>query len=390
MTVSEKLVRIAENEQKVYDAGFTEGINKGGYADGFSDGKQAEWDAFWDSFQQNGTRKSYAYAFAYGWDNAAFKPKYPLAPTSADHIFYDSKITEKGLREAMDRGITFDFSKANMTAFAFATMDELCEIPFDVSLEGLISASNGNGTFSYNPALKTIKRIIFGENTPISPTLFNQSPNIENITIGGTIGQSGFDASMCKNLSADSIKSIISHLSDTAQGKSLTLSQESVDKAEFRGDTISATVSGAMNNSIISCPIPIYGDRLRVTFEVEEGHHCNDKPWGDSLAADEWYVGMSYGGEPKETELILSAQDVSWNNGVANIQIWFRTGGAVSFKYKVKAVYIDADGNEIDGTNLYHLPNGSYNDYSGTTYTIASESWETLRASKPNWTISLV
>lgn len=402
MSIADKLTQITENEQRVFNAGeskgyekgYNEGINKGGYADGFSDGKQAEWDAFWDSFQQNGTRKSYAYAFAYGWDNAAFKPKYPLAPTSADHIFYDSKITEKGLREAMDRGITFDFSKANMTAFAFATMDELCEIPFDVSLEGLISATNGNGTFSYNPALKTIKRIIFGENTPISPTLFNQSPNIENITIGGTIGQSGFDASMCKNLSADSIKSIISHLSDTAQGKSLTLSQAAVDKANASGafDGISANVHGAASwfpsAPVFTLPLN-EGDAVKITLEVEDGHHYTDTSWGATLNPTDWFVGLSFGGEPYEREKIIRYGDGWAYDNTLRVNIWYATGGDVSFNYKVRAVRVYADGNEIDGENLYNIPEGTYSTggVDDVEYEIKKTSVESLIANK-NWTLN--
>ena len=388
MTVSEKLVRIAENEQKVYDAGFTEGINKGGYADGVEAGKKAEYDAFWDAYQDNGKQTNGKYIYAgRGWTAKTFKPKYSVVYSAATNIFQEfGNGQECDLADILEKqGVVFDFSKCSSLNYSFYGTS-FTRIPrIDMS-----NSTNCQCVFQNSRKLKTIDSIVPTKYTDIShASIFAGCENLENVTIDGEwLNTVSFGD--CTQLCADSIKSIISHLSDTAEGKSLTLSQEAVDKAEFRGDTISATVSGAMNNSIILCPIPIYDDRLKVTFEVEEGHHCNEKPWGDSLAADEWYVGMSYGGEPKETELILSAQDVSWNNGVANIQIWFRTGGAVSFKYKVKAVYIDAFGNEIDGTNLYHLPNGAYNDYSGTTYTIASESWETLRASKPNWTISLV
>ena len=42
MSIAEKLVTVAENEQKVYDAG-----------------KQAEYDAFWDNYQVYGNRENF-------------------------------------------------------------------------------------------------------------------------------------------------------------------------------------------------------------------------------------------------------------------------------------------------------------------------------------------
>ena len=48
MSIADKLTTIAENEQRVYDAG-----------------KQAQYDEFWDDFQKNGTEYMYyGYAFA--------------------------------------------------------------------------------------------------------------------------------------------------------------------------------------------------------------------------------------------------------------------------------------------------------------------------------------
>ena len=53
-------VIIAENQQRVYDAG-----------------KQSEYDRFWDSFQQNGTRANYSFAFAgVAWTDETLQPKY--------------------------------------------------------------------------------------------------------------------------------------------------------------------------------------------------------------------------------------------------------------------------------------------------------------------------
>ena len=62
MSISEKLITIAENEPKIYDKG-----------------KQDEYDAFWDTFQDYGERKFYSQGFAgYGWTKDNLKPKYPI------------------------------------------------------------------------------------------------------------------------------------------------------------------------------------------------------------------------------------------------------------------------------------------------------------------------
>lgn len=55
---------IAENQERVYEAGYEKGKSEGGnteeaYNDGFEDGKQAEWSEFWDSFKNYGNKTKY-------------------------------------------------------------------------------------------------------------------------------------------------------------------------------------------------------------------------------------------------------------------------------------------------------------------------------------------
>ena len=62
MSIAEKLTTIAENEQKVYEAG-----------------KKSQYDEFWDTYQTNGQRTNYTYAFSgLGWTDNLYKPKYPI------------------------------------------------------------------------------------------------------------------------------------------------------------------------------------------------------------------------------------------------------------------------------------------------------------------------
>lgn len=85
MSIAEKLTTVAENQQRVYDAG-----------------KQAEYDRFWDAYQQNGTRGSYSYAFGgVAWTDETLKPKYlPLGNTISQSaafgqaFYYANQITK--------------------------------------------------------------------------------------------------------------------------------------------------------------------------------------------------------------------------------------------------------------------------------------------------------
>ena len=86
MSIAEKLTTIAENEQKVFEAGYNEGKQEGygegqldGYNDGYDtgviDGRQAEYDAFWDIYQVNGARTDHQNAFGnFYWNKDTFKP----------------------------------------------------------------------------------------------------------------------------------------------------------------------------------------------------------------------------------------------------------------------------------------------------------------------------
>ena len=111
MSIAEKLTTIAENEQKVYNAGQQNGFDKG-YSDGLTageeNGRTAEWNELWDGLQSGrsayGTRSNYDYFAAYGqfiidkntdpkW---VFKPKYDIRPTSASNMFRELNSSSTG------------------------------------------------------------------------------------------------------------------------------------------------------------------------------------------------------------------------------------------------------------------------------------------------------
>jgi hypothetical protein len=216
--ISANNVIIAENEQKVFDAGYEKGKAEGGgsydegynvgyeeghnegYADGHFDGKQAERDAFWDALQDNGNRDTYQYAFAnltLGWTDEIYNPKYPIICSStiyaASNTFYQSSLTDIRVP------VTLRNTRADYT---FGNAKNLKRIP-SLTLENV---SRYVGTFQKCEALETL--IVYG-----------------------TIDIDGFNVGDCKKLSRDSIGSIVDALSTETSGLTCTLSLDAVNKA---------------------------------------------------------------------------------------------------------------------------------------------------------------
>ena len=103
MSIAEKLTKIAENEQKVYKAGFRKGAEQGGGGD----------SSFMDIYQDYGEKTDYMYAFCH-FDDTTFKPNYDMQPTCAIQMFRYSKVTNLE-QILLDRGIKLDFSQARRT-----------------------------------------------------------------------------------------------------------------------------------------------------------------------------------------------------------------------------------------------------------------------------------
>ena len=73
-----KSAELSEKIEKVYEAG-----------------QQAEYDKFWDTYQQNGERYNYSGAFAYGWIDEIYNPKYPFKDIRyCSGMFTNSVITD--------------------------------------------------------------------------------------------------------------------------------------------------------------------------------------------------------------------------------------------------------------------------------------------------------
>jgi hypothetical protein len=211
MSIAEKLVTIAENEQKVYQAGHAAGA-------------KSEYDRFWDAYQSSGAARDYQGAFSGTcWTDVTFTPKYDIKPLSAQNMFWNSRVTD--LVAALERqGITLDFSQTSNYAqlFTYSTISRVGEVK--------AAGRYLNVPFSNTNYLHTIEKLIVSENTTYN-SAFNSANALVEIRFEGAIGQSGLNFQWSTKLSRESIESIIAALSATASGKSITLSKTAVNAA---------------------------------------------------------------------------------------------------------------------------------------------------------------
>lgn len=188
MSISDKLTTIAENEQKVFNAG-----------------KKAEYDSFWDAFQNNGKANCYTNHYRNGWNADCFNPKYPI-------IIPDN--------------ISTVFSKCTW----------LIEIKVPVHILGRTQQ-----IFYQCSNLKSLSKLVVTEDTTFL-NMFVDCTALENLAIEGTIANAFYIAD-CDKLSKASIESVISHLSDTTTGLTATFSTTAKSNAftTEEWDTLIAT-----------------------------------------------------------------------------------------------------------------------------------------------------
>lgn len=210
MSIADKLVIIAENEQKVYDAG-----------------KQAEHYAFWDTYQNGGKSVSGEYQFySVRFDDTNFYPIYDMKPTNAKYMFANSRITK--LKERLEEcGVSLDTSVATSFESAFY----YCRSPILPEIS-TVGASTLLNTFIGTYLVTIEKLILKNDGSQTFSGTFTDCTNLENIAIEGTIGQS-INFKSCP-LSYESLMDedygILHHLKDysgTSTTKTLTLSTTS-------------------------------------------------------------------------------------------------------------------------------------------------------------------
>lgn len=182
MSVADKLTTVAENVEKVYDAG-----------------KQAEYDRFWDNYQTAGETNGFDYAFAgIVWTDELYKPIRDIdARKSSYSIYYGTHLTDTKVKIILGASGRDPF----YNAYGLEIIREV-ELTKDVTF--------GNAPFRNTSKLKHIT--FSGEGKIISDVSFQWSP-----------------------LTHDSLISIINALKDYSADTSgtthtLTLGSENVTK----------------------------------------------------------------------------------------------------------------------------------------------------------------
>lgn len=212
MSIADKLTTIAENEPKVYDAGYKAGAD-------------ALHKAFCDIFQNGGKRTNYSRAFyGEGWTDKTFKPTYNMQPVNAYYMFACSCINANLAKLLRTLGVTLDLSKA--------TYIEACFAETDFQRVGIIdttSAETLTKLFLNSKRLIEINKLILKEDgSQTFSTTFGGCTQLKNLNIEGVIGTTlSLSASP---LSKASIESVIGAVSE-AKAVKLTLNKSAVVSA---------------------------------------------------------------------------------------------------------------------------------------------------------------
>lgn len=191
----------------------------------FEAGFKSWMDAYIDSAIKNGNASRLF--CAKGWSNETFRPTKNLRNFYyADKMFYDCGIEGDVAKIMEDCGVTFDFSQCSRCdqAVAFTKITRLGVMNFTRAYAG-----THRDTFKKSIMLHTIDKFCVNEMWSYSDA-FLFCIALEHLTIEGTIGQNGFNVSWSP-LSKASITSIITHLSDTTTGLTVTLRLAAVNTA---------------------------------------------------------------------------------------------------------------------------------------------------------------
>lgn len=210
MSIAEKLAKIAENEQAVFEAG-----------------KKSEYDRFWDVYQENGNMTYYAYAFAgVGWTQSVFKPKYNIEPVTPTSMFSSSRIVDI---RPQTIGVDVDFSKC--TSFYYLCSNSTIKYIGVVDCSSAQSASLSY-IFSSAKELVSVEKVIMPEmdSAGFADKSFENAVKLEHIRIEGVIHRST-SLRWSPLLSKASMESMINALSDTAEGQTITFSQAAKNNA---------------------------------------------------------------------------------------------------------------------------------------------------------------
>lgn len=234
MSIAEKLTTIAENEQRVFDAG-----------------KTAEWNELWDGLQDYGNRTVYTFfcyknAFIIDKDTNPrynFKPKYDLKPVNAQNMFQSFNtsasmgIAYKSVMVDLtqwldDLGVTLDTSNCTNAQYMFYNCHGFSRIPF-LDFSNCTGANSLAYFLSETWTIQTIDGIKSSENTAWDSRSFGPANNVSHCIFSGVIAKS-FSLSNTK-LDHESLMSVLNtlkNLNGTGTTLTLTLNATLIAKLE--------------------------------------------------------------------------------------------------------------------------------------------------------------
>ena len=234
MSIAEKLTTIAENEQKVFEAG-----------------KQAEHEEFWSNVLSN---RQWQYKFGGGaWNDLTFRPPFDIVPTGVygNHMFSLCDIKDlAGILE--ECGVTLDITPCTTrcdSMFHYAT--KLTRVPYLDFRQYTGTIAPLTNMFYNCTSLHTIEGLHFKDDgtTKTDHTTFQNCTSLENITIYGVIG-SDFDIHYSP-LTKESIESVVEALSDTAEGKGVSFNNAAFTAAFPTEDDLVDIYMRKMNWNIV-------------------------------------------------------------------------------------------------------------------------------------------
>lgn len=204
--------------------------------DVFDAGKTSEYDAFWDAFQSNGTRTYYEEAFGgTGWNATTFKPKYTVSPTNASRMFCYCDVPNFDLRTSV-----FDLSNCR-NYNSWIAGSHVVAVP-KIDLSKTVNELGALSLFQNAKELHTVTELAF-PSTAMSYSgstsgSFTNCTALENITVTGTIMNTGFDLHWSTKLTIESVTSILTALSkDSSVASSKKITLPTTAQAKITADT---------------------------------------------------------------------------------------------------------------------------------------------------------
>lgn len=235
MNTADKLTTVAENEQKVYEAG-----------------QKAEYDRFWDTYQQNGNRENYCFAFAgRAWAALVHEIKYPIKIVepktnsgycqnmfayfnwaSGNETFSLYDFTE------LSKKIDFSGCKGAASLFQNACVDNIT-IDFS-NLEAMsqtFGAGNGGG------GMQTVT-LTLTEKCKNFYNPFYYQRQLKNLTFtDGSVIAANIAFAQSSLLTAESVQSIVNALQDRTGQTALKVTFHSTVAANLTADQMSTILA---------------------------------------------------------------------------------------------------------------------------------------------------